>query len=52
MGASLPFHPLKSPITETPCALGAHTAKEIPLTSPSAVTNERGCAPRISQSRS
>ena len=32
--------------------LGAHTAKDTPSTTPSAVVNDRGCAPRTSHSRS
>ena len=32
------FHSQKSPMTATPCALGAHTANEVPRTSPREVS--------------
>src|SRR5690348_8033327 len=49
MGASVPVQPLNSPIRLTPLAFGAHTANDTPLTTPSAVVNERGWAPSTSQ---
>src|SRR5437588_6517137 len=42
IGASVPVQPLNSPIKLMPLALGAHTANETPLTTPSAVVNDRG----------
>jgi hypothetical protein len=34
IGWLAPFQPLKSPITRTPAAAGAQTAKEVPVTGP------------------
>ena len=38
MGYWLGFHSQKSPMTATPWAFGAHTANEVPRTSPSEVS--------------
>ncbi|SKY64747.1 Uncharacterised protein [Mycobacteroides abscessus subsp. abscessus] len=37
IGVDRPLQPSKSPITTTPCALGAHTENVVPGTSPSGV---------------
>jgi hypothetical protein len=34
IGWLLPLQPLKSPMTRTPRAAGAHTAKEVPVMTP------------------
>ena len=34
MGSATGFQPQKSPTTLTPRALGAHTAKDVPVTGP------------------
>ncbi len=38
IGCSRPSQSLKSPLTRTPRAWGAHTAKEVPVTGPSGVS--------------
>ena len=37
MGSAVGFQPQKGPMTETPRALGAHTANEVPVTGPPGV---------------
>ncbi len=38
IGCPVPSQPLKSPTTRTPSALGAHTAKEVPVTVPNGLS--------------
>ena len=38
IGWAQPDQPSKSPVTRTPCADGAHTAKLVPLTVPDGVS--------------
>ena len=38
IGCAHPVQPSKSPVTRTPCADGAHTAKLVPLTVPDGVS--------------
>ena len=52
MACRLPSQPLKSPMTRTDLALGAHTAKLTPLTSPSSLGKVFTCEPSASHSRS
>src|SRR6266513_2575167 len=48
IGYARPSLWLKSPVTRTPCAFGAQTANEVPLTVP----NSRTCAPSTRHSSS
>ena len=48
IGCACPSQKLKSPMTRTPRALGAHTAKDVPVTSPKL----RTCAPSTRHSSS
>ena len=38
IGCAQPTQPSKSPVTRTPCAVGAHTAKLVPVTGPDGVS--------------
>jgi hypothetical protein len=52
MGWVQPAQPSKSPVTRTPCAVGAQTAKLVPVTVPFGVSYACRWAPRASHSRS